>query len=274
MNEKNSVNRKDSASDKPGVNEKEVVVRARNVHKAFGSNKVLNGVNVDVHKGEVLCIMGPSGSGKSTFLRCINHLEKINAGEIVVNGHLVGYRREGDKLYELSEKSVVTQRRDVGMVFQHFNLFPHMTVLENIIEAPTQVKGESRAEATKYAMELLERVDLAQKAESYPRQLSGGQQQRVAIARALAMRPALMLFDEPTSALDPEMVGEVLAVMRQIALDGTTMMVVTHEAGFAREVADTFVFMDGGLVVEQGPPRDVISNPQHPRTKEFLGSVL
>jgi polar amino acid transport system ATP-binding protein len=160
------------------------------------------------------------------------------------------------------------------MMFQHFNLFPHMTVLENIIEAPTQVKGESRAEATKYAMELLERVDLAQKAESYPRQLSGGQQQRVAIARALAMRPALMLFDEPTSALDPEMVGEVLAVMRQIALDGTTMMVVTHEAGFAREVADTFVFMDGGLVVEQGPPRDVISNPQHPRTKEFLGSVL
>jgi polar amino acid transport system ATP-binding protein len=256
------------------MNETEAVVTAHNVHKSFGSLRVLNGVSLEVHKGQVLCIMGPSGSGKSTFLRCINHLEKINAGEIVVNGHLVGYRRDGDRLHELPEKAITSQRRDVGMVFQHFNLFPHMTVLDNIIEAPTRVKGESRADATSHAMQLLDRVGLTAKAGNYPRQLSGGQQQRVAIARALAMRPLLMLFDEPTSALDPEMVGEVLSVMRQIALDGTTMIVVTHEAGFAREVADTLVFMDGGVVVEQGQPREVLANPQHPRTKEFLGSVL
>jgi polar amino acid transport system ATP-binding protein len=256
------------------MNETAVVVTARNVRKSFGPLAVLNGVTLEVRKGQVLCIMGPSGSGKSTFLRCINHLEKINAGEIVVNGHLVGYRRDGDRLYELPEKAIASQRRDVGMVFQHFNLFPHMTVLDNIIEAPTRVKGESRADATSHALELLDRVGLSAKAGSYPRQLSGGQQQRVAITRALAMRPQLMLFDEPTSALDPEMVGEVLAVMRKIALDGTTMIVVTHEAGFAREVADTLVFMDGGVVVEQGHPREVLTSPQHPRTKEFLASVL
>lgn len=256
------------------MNSREVVVKARDVHKSFGSLRVLNGVDLDVHRQEVLCIMGPSGSGKSTFLRCINHLEKINAGEITVNGKLVGYRREGNKLYELSEKAVSSHRREVGMVFQQFNLFPHMTVLENIIEAPSRVKGESRAEATKYALELLNRVGLASKAKAYPRQLSGGQQQRVAIARALAMRPEIMLFDEPTSALDPEMVGEVLAVMRQIAADGTTMVVVTHEAGFAREVADTVVFMDGGVVLEQGPPGDILVNPRHERTKEFLSSVI
>ncbi|MBY3381802.1 amino acid ABC transporter ATP-binding protein [Rhizobium laguerreae] len=250
------------------------MVQARNVQKSFGALKVLTGVTLNVHRQDVVCIMGPSGSGKSTFLRCINHLEKINGGEISVNGELVGYRREGNKLYELSEKEVAKHRMNVGMVFQQFNLFPHFSVLENIIEAPIRVKGESKAAATEYAFELLDKVGLRAKADSYPRQLSGGQQQRVAIARSLAMRPKVMLFDEPTSALDPEMVGEVLAVMKQLAAEGMTMIVVTHEAGFAREVANQVIFMDGGVVVEQGNPGEIFGNPQHPRTKDFLSSVL
>jgi polar amino acid transport system ATP-binding protein len=224
--------------------------------------------------GEVMCVIGPSGSGKSTFLRCINHLEKINAGRLWVNGHLVGYRERGGKLHELRESEVAAQRRDIGMVFQRFNLFPHMTALENVMEAPVQVRRISRAKAREAAVALLDRVGLADKERSYPAQLSGGQQQRVAIARALAMEPALMLFDEPTSALDPELVGEVLEVMKQLALDGMTMVVVTHEMGFAREVGDSLVFMDGGVIVEKGTPREVLADPQHQRTRDFLSKVL
>jgi polar amino acid transport system ATP-binding protein len=250
------------------------VVSAQRVCKRFGKLEVLKGIDLEVHEREVLCLIGPSGSGKSTLLRCINHLEKIDAGRLYVDGQLVGYRQRGDKLYELREREIALQRKDIGMVFQRFNLFPHMTALENVIEAPVQVRGESKARAREHARELLERVGLADKADSYPAQLSGGQQQRVAIARALAMRPKLMLFDEPTSALDPELVGDVLGVMRQLAKDGMTMIVVTHEMQFAREVADKVLFMDGGVVVEEGPPEQVIGDPRHERTKAFLSRVL
>jgi polar amino acid transport system ATP-binding protein len=250
------------------------MVRAENVHKSFGSLEVLKGIDVEVKQGEVCCVLGPSGSGKSTFLRCINHLEKINAGRILVDGDLIGYRERGGKLHELAEKDVARQRQSIGMVFQRFNLFPHMTVMQNVMEAPCQVKSESKAEARDRAEALLERVGLGEKKQNYPGQLSGGQQQRVAIARALAMRPKLMLFDEPTSALDPELVGEVLDVMKDLARDGMTMIVVTHEIGFAREVGDNLIFMDGGVVVEQGAPREIIANPRQERTKAFLSKVL
>ncbi|WP_436521847.1 amino acid ABC transporter ATP-binding protein [Actinoplanes sp. HUAS TT8] len=250
------------------------MVRAENVHKYFGSLEVLKGVDLTVPQGGVSCVLGPSGSGKSTFLRCINHLEKLNAGRILVDGELVGYRERGGKLHELSERDVAKQRQAIGMVFQRFNLFPHMTVLDNVMEAPCRVKKENKAEVRDRALALLDRVGLAEKVSSYPGQLSGGQQQRVAIARALAMRPKVMLFDEPTSALDPELVGEVLEVMKGLASDGMTMIVVTHEIGFAREVADEVVFMDGGVVVEKGPPGEVITNPQQERTKAFLSKVL
>ncbi|MFJ1704320.1 amino acid ABC transporter ATP-binding protein [Kitasatospora sp. NPDC088346] len=250
------------------------MVRAEGVRKSYGLVEVLKGIDLEVKQGEVFCLIGPSGSGKSTFLRCINHLEKVNAGRLWVDGELVGYRQKGDKLYELKDREVAMKRRDIGMVFQRFNLFPHMTAIENVIEAPVQVKSESKAEARERGMALLERVGLADKARSYPSQLSGGQQQRVAIARALAMKPKLMLFDEPTSALDPELVGDVLDVMRGLAEDGMTMIVVTHEMGFAREVGDALVFMDGGVVVESGHPREVLGNPQHERTRAFLSKVL
>ena len=250
------------------------MVLAEGVHKRFGRLEVLKGIDLTVERGAVMCVIGPSGSGKSTFLRCINHLEQINAGRLWVDGVLVGYRQRGDKLHELRESEVARQRIDVGMVFQNFNLFPHMTAFGNVVEAPLRVKGEPKREVHERARALLERVGLAEKADAYPSQLSGGQQQRVAIARALAMRPKLMLFDEPTSALDPELVGEVLDVMRGLAEDGMTMVVVTHEMGFAREVGDQLVFMDGGVVVEAGPPREVLGSPQHERTRSFLSKVL
>jgi polar amino acid transport system ATP-binding protein len=250
------------------------MVKAEAVHKSFGSVQVLKGIDLEVNPGEVFCVVGPSGSGKSTFLRCINHLEKINAGRLYVDGRLVGYREHGGRLYELRDREVAEQRRDIGMVFQRFNLFPHMTALENVTEAPIRVKREPKAEARERARALLDRVGLSDKSDGYPSQLSGGQQQRVAIARALAMEPKLMLFDEPTSALDPELVGEVLDVMRDLARDGMTMVVVTHEMGFAREVGDSLVFMDDGVVVESGRPRDVLSDPQHERTRSFLSKVL
>ncbi|MEV5465244.1 amino acid ABC transporter ATP-binding protein [Streptomyces griseoincarnatus] len=250
------------------------MVKAEDVHKSFGGVQVLKGIDLEVEQGEVFCLIGPSGSGKSTFLRCINHLEKINAGRLYVDGELVGYRQKGDKLYELKDSEVAQQRRDIGMVFQRFNLFPHMTAVENVMEAPVQVKGLNRSAARQRALELLDRVGLGDKAGNYPSQLSGGQQQRVAIARALAMDPKLMLFDEPTSALDPELVGDVLDVMRDLAESGMTMIVVTHEMGFAREVGDSLVFMDGGVVVESGHPREVLTDPQHERTKSFLSKVL
>ena len=252
----------------------EPMIRAEQIHKNFGSLRVLKGISLEVAKGEVLCLIGPSGSGKSTFLRCINHLEKVNAGRLYVDGDLIGYRQKGERLYELSPKQAARQRADVGMVFQHFNLFPHRTAIENIFEAPVQVKKQPAGAARARAAELLETVGLSAKAEAYPAQLSGGQQQRVAIARALAMDPKLMLFDEPTSALDPELVGEVLQVMRDLANDGMTMCVVTHEMGFAREVADKVAFMDGGRVVEIGTPAQVLENPQEERTQEFLSKLL
>jgi polar amino acid transport system ATP-binding protein len=252
----------------------EPLVLAEDVHKSFGHVKVLQGISLQVMPQEVMCIIGPSGSGKSTFIRCINHLEKIDKGKLLVNGHFVGYRRVGSKLHEMRESEIAKRREDVGMVFQQFNLFPHMTVLQNLIEAPTRVKKVPKQQAIEDARKLLDRVGLADKEKSYPAQLSGGQQQRVAIARALAMKPKLMLFDEPTSALDPELVGEVLDVMKQLALDGMTMVVVTHEMGFAREVGDQLVFMDGGVVVESGNPRDVLANPKHGRTQAFLSKVL
>jgi polar amino acid transport system ATP-binding protein len=250
------------------------MVVAERVCKNFGALKVLKGVTLMVERGQVLCIVGPSGSGKSTFLRCINHLESVNAGRLYVDGELVGYREKGDKLHELPAREAAKQRRDVGMVFQHFNLFPHRTALGNIVEAPIHVNKTKKGVALARARELLARVGMSEKADAYPAQLSGGQQQRVAIARALAMDPKLMLFDEPTSALDPELVGEVLNVMRDLAHAGMTMLVVTHEMGFAREVADQLVFMDGGVIVESGKPRDVLSNPQHERTKAFLSKLL
>ncbi|GAA4396307.1 amino acid ABC transporter ATP-binding protein [Ornithinibacter aureus] len=249
------------------------LVHAVNVTKAFHGNEVLKGIDMDVARGEVVVLLGPSGSGKTTFLRCINQLETIDGGRIWVDGDLMGYEDRGGVLHHLTDKQIAGQRREIGMCFQRFNLFPHKTVLENIIEAPTQVKGVSKAEATARALELLEQVGLSDKPAAYPSQLSGGQQQRVAIARALAMDPKLMLFDEPTSALDPELVGEVLKVMRDLAEGGMTMIVVTHEMGFAREVADRVVFMDAGVVVEQGPPSEVIGNPQHARTRAFLSRM-
>lgn len=252
----------------------ELMVDARGVRKWFGSNEVLKSISLTIPQGEVLSLLGPSGSGKSTFLRCINHLETIDGGRIYVDDELIGYKQRGDKILEMKPREIAKQRRKIGMVFQRFNLFPHMTALGNIIDAPIGVNGESKEEATRHARELLEQVGLADKADAYPAQLSGGQQQRVAIARALAMKPKLMLFDEPTSALDPELVGDVLDVMRDLAKSGMTMIVVTHEIGFSREVADRMVFMDDGLVVEAGAPGDVLDNPQHPRTQAFLESVL
>jgi polar amino acid transport system ATP-binding protein len=235
---------------------------------------VLKGIDMQVAPGEVACLVGPSGSGKSTFLRCINHLEKINSGRLYVHGELVGYEEKKGRLYELSDREVCRKRAEIGMVFQNFNLFQHMSVLENIIEAPMRVLKISKEEAVVHARELLELVGLSGREESLPKQLSGGQQQRVAITRALAMRPKLMLFDEPTSALDPELVGEVLAAMQDLANSGMTMIVVTHEMGFARKVADTVAFMDAGLIVESGPPDQVLDNPQHERTKSFFSKVL
>ncbi|QRJ61129.1 amino acid ABC transporter ATP-binding protein [Corynebacterium macginleyi] len=250
------------------------MISAENVHKSFGQFEVLKGIDLEVQRGEVACLLGPSGSGKSTFLRCVNHLDKITAGRLYVDGELIGYREKNGILYEISEKQAAQQRSDIGMVFQSFNLFPHRTVIENIIEAPMQVKKVPEDKARKRAMELLEEVGLAAKADNFPVQLSGGQQQRVAIARAVAMDPKLMLFDEPTSALDPELLGEVLRVMKDLAAQGMTMLVVTHEMGFAREVADKIFFMDGGVVLESGTPAEVLDNPQQPRTKEFLSSLL
>ena len=251
-----------------------LMVLAEAVHKSYGRLEVLRGVSLEVRPREVLCLIGPSGSGKSTFLRCINHLEKIDAGRLWVDGELVGYRQQGSRLYELRDREVCQKRSEIGMVFQRFNLFPHMTALENVMEGPVLVKREPRGAVQERAVALLERVGLSDKADCYPNQLSGGQQQRVAIARALAMQPKLMLFDEPTSALDPELVGDVLDAMRALAEDGMTMVVVTHEMGFAREVGDTLVFMDGGVVVEAGKPREVLANPQHERTRSFLSKVL
>ncbi|MCT1620236.1 amino acid ABC transporter ATP-binding protein [Janibacter hoylei] len=249
-------------------------MRAVQVRKSYGSNEVLKGIDMEVSPGEVVCLLGPSGSGKTTFLRCINQLEDIQAGRILVDDELMGYREKqakgGRKLFRLKDKEIAAQRREIGMVFQRFNLFPHMTALDNVMEAPLKVQRRSKAEVRAEALELLDKVGLGDKSSAYPGQLSGGQQQRVAIARALAMKPKLMLFDEPTSALDPELVGEVLEVMRDLAAQGMTMIVVTHEMAFARDVADRVVFMDAGVVVEQGEPSQVINNPQHSRTKDFL----
>mgnify|MGYP003025238566 CR=1 FL=1 len=250
------------------------MISFRNVWKRYGSLDVLRGIDMDVPTGSVTCLIGPSGGGKSTLLRCVNHLEKIDAGRIEVAGELIGYREKDGRLHEISEREAARQRADVGMVFQQFNLFPHRTVLGNIIEAPVKVKGESREQAEATARDLLDQVGLADKADAWPVQLSGGQQQRVAIARALAMKPKLMLFDEPTSALDPELVGEVLSVMRRLADEGMTMLVVTHEMGFAREVADQVAFMADGRIVEQGPGRELISSPKEERTRTFLSSIL
>ena len=252
----------------------EPIVRMRGVRKRYGEREVLRGIDLDVEPGSVLCVIGPSGSGKSTLLSCINHLERIDGGRLWVAGELVGYRERDGRLYELPERQIARMRRKVGMVFQQFNLFPHMTALGNVVEAPIRVKGVPAREARERAMALLERVGLAGKDGRFPAQLSGGEQQRVAIARALAMDPALMLFDEPTSALDAELVGEVLAVMRDLAASGMTMIVVTHELAFAREVGDALAFMAEGLVVERGAPRDVLSAPRQPRTREFLSRVL
>ena len=250
------------------------MVQAVTVCKNFGALQVLKGVTLSVERGQVLVLVGPSGSGKSTFLRCINHLESVSAGRLYVDGELVGFRESHGKLYEMSPRDAAKQRRDIGMVFQHFNLFPHRTALDNILEAPVHVRGVKKAEARARARDLLARVGLSDKADAYPAQLSGGQQQRVAIARALAMDPKLMLFDEPTSSLDPELVGEVLAGVKELAAAGRTMIVVTHEMGFAREVADQLVFMDGGVIVESGTPREVLSNPRHERTRAFLSKVM
>ncbi|MCG8969670.1 amino acid ABC transporter ATP-binding protein [Streptomyces sp. CL12-4] len=250
------------------------MVDIRSVHKSFGALEVLKGIDLTVRSGEVTVVLGPSGSGKSTLLRTVNHLEKVDRGAVTVDGALIGYRRTGDRLRELPEREVLRQRTRIGFVFQNFHLFPHLTVLENITEAPVSALKRPRREAAEAARRLLDRVGLADKADAYPRHLSGGQQQRVAIARALALEPKLLLFDEPTSALDPELVGEVLDVIKDLARQGTTMIVVTHEIGFAREVADTVVFMDDGRIVEQGPPGDVLDRPRHARTRAFLSKVL
>ena len=250
------------------------LVRARNVHKSFGANEVLKGIDLDVMPGEVVVILGPSGSGKSTFLRCINHLEKIDQGSIEVDGEQIGFRLEKGRLNRLGERQIAVQRRKIGMVFQQFNLYQHMTALENIVEAPIGVHHQPPDEARAYGRELLARVGLAEKADSYPRQLSGGQQQRVAIARVLAMQPKLILLDEPSSALDIELVGEVLRVMRQLAEEGRTMLIVTHEIRFAGEVADRVIFMDQGRIVEEGPPERILKRPSHERTRAFLHKIL
>jgi polar amino acid transport system ATP-binding protein len=250
------------------------VVDLRGVTKSFGGHRVLDDVDLELAEGTVTVILGPSGSGKSTLLRTINHLEKIDRGQVRVNGTLIGYRQVGERLHELPERDILRQRSRIGFVFQQFNLFPHLTVLENVVEAPVSAQRRRRSEVEVEARALLERVGLGDKAAAYPRQLSGGQQQRVAIARALALHPDVILFDEPTSALDPELVGEVLAVIKELARDGATLVVVTHEVGFAREVADTVVFLDGGRIVEQGPPEQVIDHPAHERTRAFLDRVL
>jgi polar amino acid transport system ATP-binding protein len=258
----------------PSTDAAEIVVEATDVHKSFGRTEVLRGIDLTVQRREVVVIIGASGSGKTTFLRCINHLEKINSGRIKVNGHLIGYREDDGKLIEDKERNIARQRQEIGMVFQRFNLFPHLTALENIIEAPIQVRGTDRDQAVEMGMALLDRVGLAVKADAYPSRLSGGQQQRVAIARALAMKPALMLFDEPTSALDPEMIGEVLEVMQELAREGMTMIVVSHEMGFAREVANRVVMVDEGRIIEEGTPQHFFDNPEHERTKAFLSKIL
>ncbi|MFB9696637.1 amino acid ABC transporter ATP-binding protein [Amorphoplanes digitatis] len=250
------------------------MVEVRGLHKSFGTHEVLRGVDLTVEAGSVTVVIGPSGSGKSTLLRSINRLEKTERGHVSVDGEIIGYRRSGDRLHELSERHVLRQRAGIGFVFQSFNLFPHLTALDNVAEAPISAQRRPRAQVHTEALALLHRVGLGDKADAYPRQLSGGQQQRVAIARALALRPKLVLFDEPTSALDPELVGEVLDVMRDLATAGTTMIVVTHEIGFAREVADTIVFLDEGLVVEQGPPGRLLDSPENDRTRAFLSKVL
>ena len=250
------------------------MVKAEQIHKSFGANEVLKGIDLEVDRGEVMCLIGPSGSGKSTFLRLINHLETYQAGRLFVDGDLIGYEQRGDVLHEMTPKRVSAQRSEIGMVFQRFNLFPHLTVLDNVLIGPRTVKKDRSAATVDRARALLDRVGLAAKESVYPGQLSGGQQQRVAIARALCMEPKLMLFDEPTSALDPELVGEVLDVMRQLAADGMTMVVVTHEIGFAREVGDTAYFMDGGVILESGDPRQVLVQPTHPRLQDFLSKVL
>jgi polar amino acid transport system ATP-binding protein len=252
----------------------DVIMQAEDVHKRFGRLEVLKGVSLEVAKGETVCIIGPSGSGKTTFIRCINHLEKIDSGRITVNGHLIGYQQRNGKLVEDSERNIAAQRCEIGMVFQRFNLFPHKTALENIIEAPVNVRGVSKEKAIAEAEQLLERVGLADKRNVYPGKLSGGQQQRVAIARALANKPALLLFDEPTSALDPETIGEVLTVMEELAHEGMTMIVVTHEMGFAREAADRVVMMDEGVIVEVGTPEHFFTAPTEDRTKRFLSKIL
>ncbi|AYF77163.1 amino acid ABC transporter ATP-binding protein [Nocardia yunnanensis] len=252
----------------------EFAIELRGIRKSFGHQEVLSGIDLTVRPGEVTVILGPSGSGKSTLLRAINHLEQVDGGTVRVGGELVGYRRKGDKLYELHEREILRQRGRIGFVFQNFNLFPHLTVRENVALAPVAAQRRPKAQANAEALELLARVGLADKADEYPRRLSGGQQQRVAIARALALRPEVVLFDEPTSALDPELVGEVLDVLEDLAAGGATLVIVTHEIGFAREVADTVVLMDAGRIVEQGPPAQVLDNPAHPRTKAFLAHVL
>jgi polar amino acid transport system ATP-binding protein len=252
----------------------DVVMEAVDVHKRFGRLEVLKGISLEVQRGETVCIIGASGSGKTTFIRCVNHLEKIDAGRITVNGHLIGYREENGKLREDTEKSIARQRTRIGMVFQRFNLFPHKTALENVIEAPVHVLGTPVKEARAEALNLLKRVGLEDKCDTYPGKLSGGQQQRVAIARALAMNPALILFDEPTSALDPEVTGEVLSVMEELAHVGMTMIVVTHEMGFARVAADRVVMMDGGVIIEEGTPEHFFEAPEHERTKQFLSKIL
>jgi polar amino acid transport system ATP-binding protein len=250
------------------------LVEIHNVHKAYSGVEVLKGIDLTIRPGEVVAILGPSGSGKSTLLRTINHLESVDHGSVTVDGQLIGYQERGGKLYELREKEILKRRTQIGIVFQNFNLFPHLTALENITEAPIDLGIMSKDDARELALALLERVGLSDKAAQYPRQLSGGQQQRVAIARALALNPKVLLFDEPTSALDPELVGEVLDVIRDLARSGTTLIIVTHEIGFAREVADRVVFIDGGLVIEQGTPDTVLTHPEHPRTREFLAKVL
>jgi polar amino acid transport system ATP-binding protein len=274
MDARNGLGARSTLTAVEAAPEPDLVVHATDVHKRFGRLEVLRGVNLDVRRGETLCLIGASGSGKSTFLRCINHLEKIDAGRIEVNGHLIGYRERDGRLVEDSERSIARQRAEIGMVFQRFNLFPHKTALENVIEAPVRVRRVRKQEALRAAEALLERVGLADKRDVYPGKLSGGQQQRVAIARALAMNPTLMMFDEATSALDPEMIGEVLEVMEELARGGMTMIVVTHEMGFARKAADRMAIIDDGRIIEEGTPEHFFVAPRHARTKEFLSKIL